>query len=110
MKATLRSSATAAAMLLVPIAAMLAAQPAAAQQDQDRWEHRDSRHRRDDRAPVVSDLTPSQGDRVSERGLTRISARFDDRGSGVDLRSVLLRVDGRDVTRRARVDSDDIRF
>jgi Ni/Co efflux regulator RcnB len=110
MKATLRFSAAAAAMLLAPIAALLVAQPAAAQQDHDRWEHRDSRQRRDDRAPVVSDLTPSQGERVGARGLTRISAHFDDQGSGVDRRSVMLRIDGRDVTRRARVDSDDIRY
>lgn len=124
MKATLRSSAAAAAMLLAPIGAMLVAQPAAAQQgfgysqpavvaqqqdfrgDRDRWEHRDNRYRRDDRGPWIGDIVATQG----ERGWTRISARFGDQGSGVDFRSVVLRVDGRDVTHRARVDGDDIRF
>ena len=129
MKATLRSAA--AALLLAPIA-MLVAQPAAAQQgygynygyarpalvaqpdfrgdhdrwDHDRWDQRDNQFRRDDRGPWIADLTASQG----QRGWTRIAARFGDQGSGVDLRSLVLRVDGRDVTRQARVDGDDIRY
>lgn len=124
MKATLRSAA--AALLLAPIGAILVAQPAAAQQgfgytqpavvvqpdsrgDRDRWEHRDGR-RRDDRAPQISDLTPSQGERVGVRGLTRVSAHFTDQGSGVDLGSLVLRLDGRVVTHRARVDGDGIRY
>jgi hypothetical protein len=121
MKATLRSSATAAAMLLLSLGAAVVAQPAAAQFAYgpaqpavvapgefrgDRWDHRDNHYRRDDRGPWIGDITASQGD----RGWTRIAARFGDQGSGVDPASVMLRVDGRDVTRRARVDGDDIRY
>ncbi|HZN46200.1 MAG TPA: hypothetical protein VFB71_01145, partial [Ramlibacter sp.] len=62
----------------------------------------------DQRAPRIFDVTPEDGDRVSERGWTRISARYRDRGTGVA--AVTLRVDGRDVTGRARVDDEDIRY
>lgn len=130
MKATLRSSAAAAALLLAPLGAMLVSQPAAAQhgygyaqpgyvypqpavvaepdfrRDADRWEHRDHRYRRDDRGPWIADLAAAQG----ARGWTRIAARFGDQGSGVDPASVVLRIDGRDVTGRARVDQDDVRY
>lgn len=71
---------------------------------------REPRHARDDRPPQISDLTPSNGDRVGARGWTRISARFSDAGSGVDPASVVLRIDGQDVTARARVNGDDIRY
>jgi hypothetical protein len=114
MKSTLRSRLAAAAMLLVPIGAMLVAQPAAAQHSDgysDRgygYERHDRDFRRDHRAPRITDVTPDHGERVSERGWTRISARFHDRGTGIA--SVVLRVDGRDVTGRARVDGDDIRY
>lgn len=114
MKSTLRSKLAAAAMLLVPMGAMLAAQPAAAQHrdwGDDRsygYERHDRDFRRDHRAPRITDVTPDHGERVSERGWTRISARFHDRGAGVA--SVVLRVDGRDVTGRARVDANDIRY
>jgi hypothetical protein len=113
MKSTLSSKFAAAALLLVPVGAMLVAQPAAA-------EHRDYRDdrgygygwdrdsHRDHRAPRIFDVTPENGDRVGDRGWTRISARFHDRGAGVG--AVTLRVDGRDVTGRARVDADDIRY
>jgi hypothetical protein len=114
MKSTLRSKIAAAAMLLVPVGAMLAVTPASA-------EHRDGysdrghgygydrdNFRRDNRAPRIFDVTPDHGEQVSERGWTRISARFFDRGTGVA--DVSLRVDGRDVTGRARVDGDDIRY
>jgi hypothetical protein len=108
MKTTVRHQIAAAAMLLLPMGAMLSAQPAAAQ---DRDFHADRYEFRHDRqAPRIFDVTPSQGDRISERGATRISARFQDERSGVDLRSVHLRVDGRDVTARARVDGNDIRY
>lgn len=107
MQSTLRTKIAAAAMLLVPMGAMLAAQPAAAR---DVAKHGPHAVQRDTRAPTIHSITPSQGDRVSERGLTRISAGFSDDRSGVDPRSVTLRVDGRDVTRRARVDGNDIRF
>jgi hypothetical protein len=116
-------------MLLAPIGALLVAQPAAAQHafgysqpavvaqqqdfrgdrerwDHDRWDRRDNHYRRDERGPWIGDIVATQGG----RGWTRISARFGDQGSGVDFRSVILRVDGRDVTQRARIDGDDIRF
>ena len=116
MKSTLRSKLAAAALLLVPMAAMLVAQPAAAQHrdwGDDRgygygYERHDRDFRRDQRPPRIFDFTPDHDDRVSERGWTRISARFHDRGAGVA--SVVLRVDGRDVTGRARVDANDIRY
>jgi len=111
MKSTLRSKIAAAAMLLVPAGAMLAATPAAA-------EHRDGAYgngygherdlRVDQRAPRIFDVTPEDGDRVGARGWTRITARFQDRGAGVA--AVWLRVDGRDVTSRARVEGDDVRY
>ncbi|MFC5498519.1 hypothetical protein ACFPOE_13315 [Caenimonas terrae] len=126
MKTSLRSTGTAAALLLLSIGATLASQSASAQYVDgpgrpavvapgefrgDRDRDRDRReHRRDDRGPWISDLTPAQGERVGGRGFTRISARFGDERSGVDPASVLLRIDGRDVTRRARVDGDDIRY
>jgi hypothetical protein len=113
MKSTLRTGLAAAAMLLVPVGAMLAAQPAAAQQrdhDADRDYGYQQRVIRDRAAPRIFDITPAQSDRVTERGRTRISARFDDNRSGVDLRTVSLRVDGRDVTGRARLDSGEIRY
>lgn len=119
MKSTLHSSAAAAAMLLASLGALLVAQPAAAQHRYEYAQHGGDRaegygwgHRygRDDRAPQITQVSPSHGDRVSDRGWTRISARFSDQGSGVDPASVVLRIDGRDVTRRARVDGDDIRY
>jgi hypothetical protein len=102
---TLRTKIAAAALLLAPLAALVAAQPAAAQ---SRFE--EHHFVRDQRAPDIYAITPQQGDRVGEHGLTRISARFSDDRSGVDPRGVTLRVDGRDVTRHARVDRDDIRY
>lgn len=124
MKSTLRSKIAVAAMLLVPVGAMLAVTPAAA-------EHRDGyydrgygngygnsngygygydrdRFRGDNRPPRIFDVTPDHGEQVSERGWTRISARYFDRGTGVA--TVSMRVDGRDVTGRARVDADGIRY
>jgi hypothetical protein len=111
MKSTLRSRIAAAAMLLVPVGALLAAGPASA-------EYRDGPNahgygyerdfRADQRAPRIFDVTPEDGDHVSARGWTRITARFQDRGTGVA--NVSLRVDGRDVTSRARVDADDVRY
>jgi hypothetical protein len=67
-------------------------------------------NRRDDRPPLISDVTPANGDRVGDRGWTRISARLSDDGSGVDPASVVLRVNGRDVTSRTRIDGDELRF
>ena len=111
MNSNLRNTLAAAAMLLVPFGAMLAAQPAAAQDRYSHEEHGHAQHSQPDRrAPQIFDLAPSQGQRVSERGLTQVSARFNDDASGVDLRSVALRVDGRNVTARARVDGNDVRY
>ncbi|HET8745445.1 MAG TPA: hypothetical protein VFM98_07560 [Ramlibacter sp.] len=110
MQSTLRNKLAAAALVLAPMAALVAAQPAAAQ---ERDFHRDSHGHHvqaDRRAPQIFDVTPGQGDRVSERGLTHISARYKDDQAGVDVRSVTLRVDGRNVTRQARIDGNDVRY
>jgi hypothetical protein len=71
----------------------------------DRDDHRAGR---DVNPPQITDVTPAQGERVSERGWTRITARIADRGTGVQ--SVLLRVDGRDVSPRVRVEEDSVRY
>lgn len=70
----------------------------------------DERDRRDKDAPRISDLTPADGERLRERGWTEISAKVTDDRSGVDRRSVVLRVDGRDVTSRVRFEGDQVRF
>lgn len=110
MQSTLRTKIAAAALALLPVGAMLAAQPAAAQERDWRDDRYEQRVRRDHRAPDIFAMSPEQGDRVSERGRTRISAHFQDERSGIDLRSVTLRVDGRNVTHRARIDGDEIRY
>jgi hypothetical protein len=71
------------------------------------WRHR---QQWDQRGPQVSDVSPSQGDRVSERGLTRISARVHDMGSGIDPSSIVLRIDGRVVHGPVRLHGDEIRY
>jgi hypothetical protein len=68
------------------------------------------RDRRDHEAPRISELTPSNGARVGERGRTAIHARFDDNASGVDARSVRLLVDGLDVTSEARIRNDELAY
>jgi hypothetical protein len=68
------------------------------------------RPQRDDRGPVIGQVTPSHGQRIDERGRTHIAARFGDDGSGVDPNSVRLLVDGRDVTGASRVQGDEIRY
>ena len=65
---------------------------------------------RDERAPRAFDLTPANGGRIDERGRTFIHAKFDDRGTGVDPRSVRLIVDGLDVTSDARIDEDEVAY
>jgi hypothetical protein len=109
MQSSLRTKIAAVAMLLVPAGALIAAGPAAAAQ---RWEQGDhyqaQRWAPDRQAPQIFDVSPTQG--VSERGLTRIGARFNDDRSGVDLRTVTLRVDGRNVTGGARVDLNDVHY
>lgn len=94
-----RTRTTAAAMLLASLGALMAVQPAAAQQ-----------RFHDQRPPQVFDLTPSSGDRVGDRGRTEVSARFHDDRSGIDYRSVTLRVDGRNVTRQTRIDGNEVRY
>jgi hypothetical protein len=108
---SLRSILSAAALAAVPAAALLVSLPAAAQhRDYDdqayRWGHR--YHRYDQVAPQIVDVTPDQGDRVDDRRRTRISARFEDRGTGVQ--AAWLRVDGRDVTGASRFDGEQIRY
>jgi hypothetical protein len=68
------------------------------------------RRPRDTRPPVISDLTPGNGDRIRERRTTEISAKLSDEGSGIDRDTLVMRVDGRDVTNRVRFDGDEIRF
>jgi hypothetical protein len=109
------STVTAAAVLFAAAGTLLAAQPAHAQQavapvfdhyvelraaDNARWHG-------DRSAPVIASVTPQQGEAVSDRGRTRITARFWDAGTGV--RSVSLVIDGRDVTRISRIDGNEIR-
>jgi hypothetical protein len=65
---------------------------------------------RDDRPPVIADLTPANGERVGDRGRARISARLEDEGSGIDRDSVRLRLNGRDVTSEVRVSSNDVNY
>lgn len=65
---------------------------------------------RDKQAPRITRLTPANGGRVDEHGRTFIQAKLDDKGSGVDARSVRLIVDGLDVTRDARVTEDDVAY
>ena len=137
MKSTLRSQLAAAAMLLVPVGAMFTAAPAAAgsflqdiivevaKENQRRaneeagiapdyghdrrgaYYGRDG-YGRDRQAPQIVSLFPADGSRVDDRGRTQIAARFNERGTGVA--SVNLRVDGRDVTHRSRVDANEIRY
>jgi hypothetical protein len=128
MKATLRNR-SAAALLIAPVAlaALFAAGQAQAQHypqvlvqlptpavvalDNNPYDNHSRRgYRQDHRAPRITDVTPDNGSRVSERGVTVIGARFHDGGSGIDPRNVTLRVDGRDVTRRTRVDNNDVRY
>lgn len=72
---------------------------------------RDDRFGRDERPPQISDVTPAQGERIAERGRVRISARLQDEGrAGVDPASVALRLNGRDVTRDARVTEDEVQY
>jgi hypothetical protein len=71
---------------------------------------RDDDPRRDDRAPVISDVSPDQGQRVSERGRTRLTAKLSDQGTGIDPASIRLRMDGRDVTADARLDRDEVQY
>lgn len=65
---------------------------------------------RDERSPDILDMMPANGERVGERGRTRIGARLADEGSGVDPNSVRMRLNGRDVTADARVSPGEITY
>ena len=65
---------------------------------------------RDDRAPLITDLTPANGERIGERGRTHISAHLADEGSGIDRDSVHLRLNGRDVGPDVRVSESEIHY
>jgi len=58
-------------------------------------------------APRVTILTPSNGERVSRRGTTHVSARLADR-SGVE--RARLRINGRDVTSEAQVVGNELHY
>ena len=64
----------------------------------------------DERPPQITDIKPEQGERVFERNRTHISARYTDDRSGIDPQSVRLRLDGRDVTRDARITDEEIHY
>lgn len=72
--------------------------------------HGNGARRHDRHGPEVVDVTPDHGQRVTERGLTQVTARFRDNRSGVDASSVRLRIDGRDVTNWSRVSAADVSF
>jgi hypothetical protein len=77
---------------------------------EDRDERQGRDERRDERPPQITDVTPAQGG-VMERGRGRVGARFDDAGrAGVDPASVVLRIDGIDVTSRARISAEGVEF
>lgn len=69
----------------------------------DRWQ------RRDDRAPQISSVTPTQGERVTDRGRVLVTARVSDIGSGIDEDGIVLRIDGREVSGRVRLEDGEVR-
>ena len=64
----------------------------------------------DRQAPTIGAVTPQQGERIGERGVTRITAHIEDAGSGIDPASVALRVDGQDVSDAIRLNEDQLRY
>lgn len=64
----------------------------------------------DESGPRITDLAPQNGDRITDRGRTVISARLRDDGGGVDPSTVRLRVDGQDVTGDARIVGEELRY
>jgi hypothetical protein len=113
MKSPLRSRMAAVAMLLIPLGAMVAAGPAAAEHRDgasDRghgWGHQQD-FRADRRAPRIFGVTPDADESIPTRGWTRIIARFQDDESGVA--AVFLSVDGHDVSGRARLNNGELRY
>ena len=71
---------------------------------------RDYGDRRDESPPQITDLMPAEGERISGRGRAHIFARLADEGSGVDPATVRLRIDGRDVTARTSITTEEVRF
>jgi hypothetical protein len=66
---------------------------------------------RDERPPQITDLTPGNGDRLSDTDRRmRIGARLSDEGSGIDASSVRMRLNGRDVTADARVSAEEVHY
>jgi hypothetical protein len=121
MKSTLRSRLAAAALLVLPMGAMLAAQPAAAQYrvyGAERGAGYQNRSNEGDRvnnqrfgrnfgAPRVLDVYPASGDFVSEREVVQVAVRF---AGGVTPDTVVLRIDGRNVTGVSRFEGNVVRF
>lgn len=71
----------------------------------------DRRWARDDQPPQVDIVAPAAGQKLGERGRVRIAARLDDAGrSGIARETVTLRLNGRDVTRQARITDDAIEY
>ena len=70
----------------------------------------DTPQARDERGPVIADLSPAPDQRVAGRQRTHISARVTDEGTGVDPASVRMVVNGRDVTPELRVEGDEVHF
>jgi hypothetical protein len=64
---------------------------------------------RDNAPPQISDVTPANGARVDDDGRVRIAARLSD-NRRIDQDEVTLRINGRDVTREARIDRDEIEY
>jgi hypothetical protein len=75
--------------------------------DRDERGGRDAR--RDVTGPVVAHVFPADGARLPETR-ARIAAGFGDDSAGVDPSSVRLRVDGRDVTGRARITASEVDY
>jgi hypothetical protein len=88
----------------------MGAAPAAAGARADNNRREPERQARDERSPRIEDLTPSNGERVRERGRTHIAARIFDEGSGIDPNTARVRLNGRDVTDEARITAEEIHF
>jgi hypothetical protein len=103
----------AAVLLLAPLAATMVATPAFAERAvvaPGVARGAEPSQGRPGRGADIRNVSPADGSRVVERDRTTISARLSDDGRGVDPRAVTLRVDGRDVTRNARIDGNEINY
>lgn len=77
-------------------------------EDRD-WDRRDGDRRRDEQPPQFGAISPGQGERIPE-GRAQVSARFGDERSGIDPRTVRLRIAGRDVTGESRITENAIEW